>query len=230
LQSLERAVSDQNDSLPAWLRSRLIPIGLVGAASCIAAVLYLSNAGTPEAPTCAARPEAAAAIAMAATGELAALIPTATGRSYTDLSFVDDTGRPMSLADFAGKPLLVNFWASWCIPCREEMPDLNALAAAYSQDVFTIVPVNLDSGGDAIGKAQDFLAKEGLGNLPLLSDPSLAAFERLKKTGVALGLPATVLLDAKGCELATLQGPADWNSENGRKVVDALIAVGGGRL
>ncbi len=223
-------MSDPKATPPIRLWFFMVLLGLIGVGGLIAMAVSLFNAGPPEAQVCTARPEAAAAVGAAAGGELATLIPTGTGRSYADLSFVDDTGRPMTIADFGGKPLLVNFWASWCIPCRKELPSLNALAAAYSEDVFAIVPVDLDSGGDAIGKAQNFLADEGLGNLPVLSDPSLAAFERLKKTGVALGLPATVLVDAKGCEIAILPGPAEWNSEDGRKVIDALIAVGGGTI
>ncbi len=223
-------MSDQNETpTPNRNRARIIPIALVGAGLCIAAVFFLGNAAPPQPGACAARPEAAAALDKAAAGELAALTPTGIGRSYTDLGFVDDTGRPMSLADYGGKPLLVNFWATWCVPCREEMPALNALAAAYGEDVFSVVPINLDTGGDAMDKVQSFFADESLGNLPVLSDSSFAAFERLKKTGVAIGLPATVLLDASGCELAILQGPAEWNSMDGHKVIEALIAVGGGK-
>jgi thiol-disulfide isomerase/thioredoxin len=228
LRRLEPAVSEENESpTPSRRWFRLIPLGLVGAGLCIAAAVYFGNAMTPGAGTCPARIEAAKAIDAVAGGELAAVTPTGTGRSYSDLAFVDNTGRPMTLKDFAGKPLLVNFWATWCIPCREEMPALNALAAAYSEDLFTVVPINLDTGGDATGKAQSFLADEGLSNLPVLNDPSFAAFERLKATGVALGLPSTILVDADGCEIAILQGPAAWNSEDGHKVIDALIKVGG---
>ena len=208
---------------------RLIPMGLAGLGVCIAVAVYFGNAVTPEAGDCPARAEAAKAIDAAAGGELAALTPTGTGRSYSDVGFVDDTGRPMTLKDFAGKPLLVNFWATWCIPCREEMPELNALAAAYSEDVFSVVPINLDTGGDAMDKVQSFMADEKLANLPVLSDSSMDAFARLKATGVALGLPSTILVDADGCEIAILQGPAAWDSEDGHKVIDALIKVGGAR-
>ena len=223
-------MSDQNDNTPssrsAFLRP--LPIGLVVAALGITAVLILGNGGAPEAGSCAIQPDAAAAIDEAAVGELAALNATATGRSYADLGFIDETGRPMTLADFAGKPLIVNFWATWCVPCREEMPELNALAAAYSEDVFSVVAVNLDTGGDGTLKAQEFLKEEALGNLPLYADPSFAAFELLKKNGVALGLPATLLVDEKGCELAVLQGPAAWNSEDAHAVIDTLVTVAGG--
>ena len=220
-------MSDQNERLTRprlWLRP--IPIVLGVAALGIAVVLFFGNAGTPDALSCDAQPEAAAAIDRAATGELAALNPTATGRSYADLGFIDDTGRPMTLADYAGRPLLVNFWATWCVPCREEMPALNTLAATHSDDVFTVVPINLDTGSDGLLKAQDFFEEEALGNLPLLADPSFEAFDRLKKEGVALGLPATLLVDANGCEIATLQGPAAWDSDDAFAVINALIGVG----
>lgn len=220
-------MSDEFDS-PTRSRSwfRPVPIALGVAALGIAAVVFLGNAGPTSASTCPAQPEMAAAIDEAATGELAALIATATGRGFADLGFIDDTGRPMTLDDFSGRPVLVNFWATWCVPCREEMPALNALAATYGDEVFSVVPINLDLGSDGLLKAEAFLEEEALGNLPLLADPSFAAFERLKKEGVALGLPATLLLDANGCELATLQGPAEWNSPDAHRVIDTLIAAG----
>lgn len=199
--------------------------GLAGAALVIAVVVWVSNAGTGSAKECPAQPDAKQAIDNAAGGELAALVATAGGRGYSDLAFQDDTGRPMTLEDFAGKPLLVNFWATWCVPCREEMPALNSLAARYDSEIFDVVPINLDLGADGIEKAQRFLEEENLSNLPLLADPSYAAFERLKINAVAIGLPATLLLDSKGCEIAVLQGPAEWESQDGIKVIDALIAA-----
>ncbi len=198
--------------------------GLVGAVVVIAVGLGLSN-GAGSASTCPAQPELRAAIDKAAGGELAALNATANGRGYADLAFQDETGRPMTLADFSGKPLLVNFWATWCVPCREEMPELNALAALYDIDDFAVIPINLDIGADGISKAQAFLEDENLPNLPLYADPSYAAFDRLKASAVAIGLPATILLDEAGCEIAVLQGPAPWDSADGIKVVDALIAA-----
>ena len=199
--------------------------GLFAAALGIAAVVWVSNGGIGVASECPAQPSAGEAIDLVAKGELAALLATAGGRGYADLAFLDETGRPMTLEDFSGTPILVNFWATWCGPCREEMPALNALAAAYSSDIFQVVPINLDLGADGIEKAQKFLEEENLPNLPLLADPSFAAFDRLKANAVAIGLPATLLLDGKGCEIAVLQGPAQWDSPDAIKVVDELIKV-----
>jgi hypothetical protein len=108
------------------------------------------------------------------------------------------------------------------------MPALNALAARYDTDTFAVVPINLDFGAEGIAKAQDFLDEENLPNLPLLADSSFEAFNRLKAEAVAIGLPATLLLDEDGCELAVLQGPAAWDSDDGIKVIDALIAAAKG--
>lgn len=199
--------------------------GLFAAALGITAVVWVSNGGLGVALQCSAQPDAGEAIDQAAKGELAALLATAGGRGYTDLAFFDDTGRPMTLTDFSGTPILVNFWATWCGPCREEMPALNALAAAYGSDDFQVIPINLDLGADGLEKAQKFLDEENLPNLPLFADPSFAAFERLKASAVAIGLPATLLLDGKGCEIAVLQGPAQWDSPDAINVIDELIRV-----
>lgn len=192
----------------------------------IAGGVTLFNATPGVAGPCTPNPAAAAAIDTAATGELAAITPTATGRSWLDLAFTDAEGKAMTLADLSGKPLLVNFWASWCIPCREEMPALDALAAGEGGPEFAVLPINLDIGEGGQEKARAFLDEGNWPNLPLYADATFAAFERLKTSGVAFGLPSTLLLDSKGCEVAILQGPARWDSADGVKVVEALKALG----
>lgn len=204
-----------------------VNIALVVAALGIAGWVFVGNGGS-RAAECRINDGARQAIDAVAVGELAALQATADGRSYADLSFVDDTGRPMTLADFSGRALLVNFWATWCGPCREEMPALDNLSADLGGDSFAVVPINLDLGSDGIDKAQQFLDEMGLPNLPLLADPTFEAFERLKENGVALGLPATLLLDDEGCELAVLQGPAHWDSPQAHDVIEVLVAQSGG--
>jgi len=187
----------------------------------------LSNATPSGAAGCSPMPAEAASIDKAAVGELAALQPTGKGRGYADLAFQDENGKPVALKDFAGKTLLVNFWASWCIPCRAEMPALSALAQKYDGPDFMVLPINLDIGSTGIDKAKAFLAGDKITNLPLYADPSLKTLDRLKENAVALGLPASLLLDRKACELAILQGPAKWDSPDGFNVVEALKAAKG---
>jgi len=202
----------------------LAALGLVGAGLAIAVWMGLGNAG--QAGECPVQREAAEAIDAAATGELAALNGTGEGRGYADLAFKDAAGADMTIADFSGKALLVNFWASWCIPCREEMPALDALAGKYNAEDFMVLPINLDLGAAGLEKAQRFLDEGQFAHLPLYVDNSFAAFDRLKQQAVAIGLPATLVLDQNGCELAVLQGPAEWNTPDGEAVIEALLALG----
>lgn len=198
-------------------------LGLAGFALAIAVWLWLGNASV--AKQCPVQEEAAELIDAAAVGELAALNGTGEGRGYADMAFKDATGADFTIADFKGKALLVNFWASWCVPCREEMPALDALATKYNSDDFMVLPINLDIGANGLAKAQAFMDENAFENLPLYADNTFAAFERLKQQAVAIGLPATLVLDEDGCELAVLQGPAEWHSKDGEAVIEALIGL-----
>jgi thiol-disulfide isomerase/thioredoxin len=202
----------------------LVTLVVAGLAVAIAAWVWLGNAGM--AKECPVQAEDAAAIGDAAMGELAALNGTGEGRGYATMAFRDADGTAMTIADFKGKALLVNFWASWCVPCREEMPALDALATKYNSDAFMVLPINLDIGEGGLEKAQAFLDDNQFANLPLYADNTFAAFDRLKQQAVAVGLPATLVLDENGCELAVLQGPAEWNTPDGEAVIAKLLELG----
>lgn len=204
---------------PRWA----IPIALASAAIALAVTLYIGNAPGPQAAVCQGLEAKGQAIDAAATGELAALTGTGKGRLFADLAFNDAEGNGRTIADFAGKRLLVNFWASWCVPCREEMPALDAIATKFNSENFMVLPVNLDIGEGGLDKAKAFLAEGAFENLPLYADSSFQAFERLKREAVAIGLPATLLLDENGCELGVLQGPAEWNTPDGERVIETLL-------
>jgi thiol-disulfide isomerase/thioredoxin len=215
----------ETEPRPRVTRRRLGVVAAGVAALAIAAGLWAGNAGRSSASSCKAQPEAARTIDQAAQGELAALEATGTGRGYADLGFTDATGAKKTIADFKGKVLLVNFWASWCIPCRKEMPALNALAGKYDGSGFEVLPINLDIGTAGLGKAKAFLEKGNWPNLPLYADSTFAAFDRLKSEAVSVGLPTSLLLDRNGCELAVLQGPAAWDTPDGERVIAALDKV-----
>jgi thiol-disulfide isomerase/thioredoxin len=219
-------MTDTHAPRPGATRSvRLaIILGLAGLALAIAVWLWLGNAG--QARECPVQQADAQAIGDAAVGELAALNGTGEGRGYSTMAFKDANGQPMTIADFKGRKLLVNFWASWCVPCREEMPALNAIATQYNSEQFMVLPINLDIGAGGLEKAQAFLDENSFRNLPLYADNTFAAFERLKQQAVAVGLPATLVLDENGCELAVLQGPAEWNSPDGQAVIETLLGLG----
>ncbi len=123
-----------------------------------------------------------------------------------ELQFTDSDGQPRSLADFRGKVVLLNIWATWCLPCREEMPTLDRLQAALGGDKFQVVALSIDSGGvDAVKK---FYAEIGIQHFAIHVDTS-------SQVGFALataGLPTTLLIDAEGRELGRLIGPAEWDA------------------
>ncbi len=217
------------DQAPAPLQrlrpKRVLLIGLASAAVALVLTLLIGNFLPASASQCDPQVVKAQRIDSVAVGHLAALNGTGNGRGYADMSFADETGAKKTIGDFAGKALLVNFWASWCVPCRAEMPALDSLATKYNSDKFMVLPINLDIGEGGLEKARAFLAEENLKNLPLYADNTFSAFERLKTNAVAIGLPATLLLDDKGCELGVLQGPAEWDTPDGHKVIDTLIGA-----
>jgi thiol-disulfide isomerase/thioredoxin len=219
-------VSEPVAKRPRFTIARLGLAALVIAGLAIAITYFVSNAGSGSATLpCAPQAAQAKVIDTAATGQLAALNGTGTGRGYADMSFTDASGKPVKLSDFVGKTLLVNFWASWCVPCRAEMPALDKVAAQYNDANFMVLPINLDTGPDGLDKARKFMAEGAFKNLPLYADSSFAAFKRLQTTAVAAGLPTTLLLDRKGCEIGVLQGPAVWDSPDGDSVIKALKSI-----
>jgi thiol-disulfide isomerase/thioredoxin len=153
-------------------------------------------------------------------GEIAALTLSEIPRRVPDLSFRDGEGKPLRLADFRGRNVLLNLWATWCVPCRKEMPALDRLAARTNGRDFTVVAVNIDTGDPA--KPRRFLADIGVKNLAYYDDPSTGVFQELKRVGRAVGLPTSILIDRDGCEIGYLAGPAEWSSAEALALVEAL--------
>jgi thiol-disulfide isomerase/thioredoxin len=136
-------------------------------------------------------------------------------------TFTDADGKPKSLADFTGKIVLLNIWATWCLPCREEMPALDALDTKLGNKDFQVVAVNIDKGGP--DKAAAFLKDTGATHLALYTDHTGKLFSTLK----TVGMPTTLIIDRNGKEIARLVGPADWASPEALAVIEAAIAAGG---
>jgi len=202
---------------------------LVGVVVAITTAVWVSNGGGGQNSSAyAADPEISKAIDEASTGELAAFRATAKGDGYPEISFVSQDGQTVGFDHFGGKVTLVNFWATWCAPCRAEMPALDALHAKYADQGFQVATINLDTGEDGIKKAKAFMDEVGLKNLPLHADPTFEAFEVLKKRGAALGLPATLLLGPDGHEWGVLAGPAEWNSDDAYGLIEAALSQASG--
>lgn len=133
--------------------------------------------------------------------------------------FQGPDGNPLSSADLKGKVVLLNIWATWCVPCREEMPQLNDLQAELGGDTFEVVALNIEKGGEE--KARAFLEETGAKDLALYTDPTGKAFATLK----VVGMPTTLLVDRHGKEMGRLVGPADWASPEAVALVQAAIAA-----
>lgn len=165
----------------------------------------------------------AARIAPLVHGEVAAMAVADTPFRVPHLAFKDAQGQDRSLADWRGRTILLNLWATWCVPCRREMPALDALQADLGGPKFQVVAVNIDQR-DA-QKPLAFLKQVGITHLAYFSDDSAQVFEALKTAGKAFGMPTTLLVDPKGCEIGDMAGPAEWSSADGVKLVRAAIAA-----
>ena len=173
-------------------------------------------------PICRPSAELAKRLAPLARGEVAAISIAAEPQKLPDLAFKDASGEPRKLADFRGRTVLLNLWATWCVPCRKEMPALDALQGKLGDDKFQVVAVNIDTRN--LDKPKAWLDEVGIKGLGYFADPSAKVFQDLKAIGKALGMPTTLLIDPQGCELGTLAGPAEWASEDAIKLIEAAKA------
>jgi thiol-disulfide isomerase/thioredoxin len=152
-------------------------------------------------------------------GAMAAFVIKSKAEAVPEISFVDSQGQSRTLADFRGKVLLLNLWATWCAPCRKEMPDLDTLQAELGSPSFEVVAISVDrSGPDG---ARKFLDSIGTKQLALYADPTA----RMASTLKAIGMPTTLLIDRQGRELGRLTGPADWHSEDAKALMRAAIGA-----
>jgi thiol-disulfide isomerase/thioredoxin len=161
-------------------------------------------------------------IAPLAHGEVAALTMATTPLQLPDLAFEDADGKPRKLSDWRGRTVLVNLWATWCVPCRKEMPALQALQTKLGGPKFEVVAVNIDTRDPE--KPKTFLRDANLTKLDFFSDQKAKVFQDLKSVGRALGMPTSVLVDGAGCEIATIAGPAEWDSDDAVKLITAAMA------
>jgi thiol-disulfide isomerase/thioredoxin len=176
----------------------------------------------PAAAACAPAVAAASRIAPLAHGELAALTVARTPFRVPDLAFKDAQGRGRKLSDWRGRTVLLNLWATWCVPCRKEMPALDQLQAALGSDKFEVVTISIDTRDPE--KPLAFLKDAGVSHLAYYSDQSAKVFQELKLAGKAFGMPTTLIVDPNGCEIGEMAGPAEWASADGVKLVSAAIS------
>jgi thiol-disulfide isomerase/thioredoxin len=203
---------------------RRIPIAvaavLVGGIAGYLGIYGLKGSGGD--PVCRAAVDTAKRIAPLAHGEVAALTMAAKPLKLPDLAFEDSSGQPKKLSDWQGKTVLVNLWATWCVPCRKEMPALDRLQTKLKGPNFEVVAINIDTRDPE--KPRNFLKDANLTAIGFFSDEKAKVFQDLKGIGRALGMPTSVLVDGKGCEIATIAGPAEWDSDDAVKLIRAAVS------
>ena len=132
-----------------------------------------------------------------------------------DVRFQDADGKPRTLSGFRGKVVLLNVWATWCVPCRKEMPALDRLQQMLGGPDFQVVALSIDSGGAAV--VRQFYDEIGIRALGIYVDPTTEATGKLR----TLGIPTTLLIDREGRERWRKTGPAEWDSPD---IVESLRA------
>lgn len=191
----------------AWLL--LLAVAGVAALAVLYAILHGAN-----------KPRGASAgLSGLNRGTMEELAPATPPKPAPATSFADGSGKTMTLADFKGQVVVVNLWATWCAPCKIEMPTLAKLQTAYAGRPVKVIALSVDRAEDA-GEAKAFLAKHA--PLQFYQDPQYAmAFAMQPRVE---GLPTTVIYGADGLERARLAGEADWTSKEARAVIDAVLA------
>ena len=192
---------------------------IIGLAGVYGIATLTRNAGGDT--TCQPAAELAKKIAPFARGEVAAVNVAKSPLKVPALAFQDAEGKPLTLEHWRGRTVLLNLWATWCVPCRKEMPALDALEQRLGGPKFEVVAVNIDTRDT--GKPRTWLKEVGVQKLAYYADPTARTFQDLKSIGRAFGMPTTLLIDGQGCEIGTIAGPAEWASEDAIKLINAAL-------
>ena len=149
----------------------------------------------------------------------AAELDTHSPRALTDFTFSDGSGRNLTLEHFRGTLILVNVWATWCAPCKEEMASLNHLALLFENKNIKFVPISIDVSGALT--VRSFYERLGLNNLSIYVDPSKNVMDALGITGI----PTTILIGRDGREIGRTVGPAQWDAPESVKRITEIAGL-----
>ena len=159
-----------------------------------------------------------AALEALRVGDMKKLNLHSTAKEVPEAVFFTEDGGEMTLAAYKGKVLLVNFWATWCAPCRAEMPMLSALQEEFGGEDFQVLTIS--TGRDNPAKIARFFDEIGVTNLPQHRDVGMKMARRM----AVLGLPVVLLMDRDGQEIARLTGPAKWDAPEAKALIASLLA------
>jgi len=212
---------------------RFLPavLGIAGVIAAVSVVLYgIGGPGDKDsggkkasetAQKCSAERGLAASLKPFVHGEVAALGLNPKGEPLPALTFAGPDGAKTDLSAFKGKIVLLNLWATWCVPCRKEMPSLDRLEGALGSKDFQVVTVNIDTA--KLEKARQFFDEVGIKKLGFYADSTADVFQALKQNGKVVGLPTSVLVGRNGCEIGTMSGPAEWDSDDAKALIEAAV-------
>ena len=182
--------------------------------------LLPGNTGGAAQP-CAGATNALARVDAAAKGEVAGMQAPKQARPAPEIRFKGPDGAETGLSDLKGRLLLVNLWATWCAPCKAEMPALDRLQARLGGPDFTVVAINVDTRN--LDAPAAWLKQNGIARLAYYADPGGRVLPAIQKATGSLGLPTTLLVDGRGCTLGVMKGPAEWDSADGIRLIEAAL-------
>jgi thiol-disulfide isomerase/thioredoxin len=197
----------------AWVAA----LAAVAAFAAVYVTLGRPDNQTPPQSTAESSPPARTEAHPLATGAMTTFVFKRQPETLPDIRFVNGSGAEVGLDSFRGKVVLLNVWATWCAPCREEMPDLDKLQAELGSDKFQVVALAVDKSG--VEGARKFLSDIKATKLGIYADPTAKEGTRLR----VIGMPTTILLDAQGREIGRLIGPAKWDSAEAKKLIEAQL-------
>lgn len=205
---------ENNSGSRFWL---LALAALIGFGAVYLTLARPDNDASPQSPAPAISASETPARVEAKSDQMAAFIAKKTPEALPDITFNDASGNAIKLSSFKGKTVLLNLWATWCAPCREEMPSLDRLQQALGSDKFEVIALSLDRAG--VEASKKFLADVKANALKLYVDATARQGLALK----LVGMPTTILINAEGLEVGRLAGPAEWDSDEAKKLIGAAI-------
>ncbi len=197
-------------------------IGLAALVALVGVGALMKPAGkAPEVQACAADAATLARLRPLATGEVAAFQLASEPKPLPPLAFAGPDGEALDVASFKGRTVLLNLWATWCIPCRKEMPALSTVQSQLGGPGFEVVAINIDTRN--LERPRQWLTDNGIDKLAYYSDAKANVFQDLRAANLAIGMPTTILVDSKGCALGVLHGAAEWASADARALINAAM-------
>lgn len=200
---------------------KILSLAAVALAAVAGGAAFYSGTGAGGNTGCAITPADYASVNAAAKGEVAGFQTAKTPQDLGFIGFNDPAGKPVTLATFKGRTVLLNLWATWCVPCRKEMPALDALQGDMGGADFEVVAVNIDTRNPE--KARAWLTDNAIARLRYFADPEAKIFQDLKRMALAVGMPTTLLIDARGCARGVLHGQAEWASTDAKALIRAAM-------